>query len=69
MITREPQLLRVSLYIVEIIHYGSGCGNLIADLSVFDYLQFKPFVCHSTPHTDSTSREAPTLFLPIIHEK
>ena len=27
------------------------------------------FVCHSTPHTDSTSREAPTLFATIIHEK
>ena len=37
----------------------SGCGNLIAVL---------PFVCHSTPHFDSTSREVPTLFPLIIHE-
>ena len=28
---------------------GSGCGSLIADE--------KSFVCHSTPHFDSTSRE------------
>ena len=28
----------------------------------------KSFVCHSTPHFDSTSRKAPTLFVPIIHE-
>ena len=28
---------------------GSGCEILIAD---------KSFVCHSTPHFDSTSREA-----------
>ena len=28
----------------------------------------KPFVCHSTPHIDSTSREVPTLFFLIIHE-
>jgi len=27
----------------------SGCGNLIADKM--------PFVCHSTPHFGSTSRE------------
>ena len=29
---------------------GSGCEILIAD---------KSFVCHSTPHFDSTSREGP----------
>ena len=28
----------------------------------------RPFVCHTTPHSDSTSREVPTLFAPIIHK-
>ena len=28
----------------------------------------KSFVCHTTPHSGSTSREVPTLFCPIIHE-
>lgn len=28
----------------------------------------KSFVCQTTPHFDNTSREAPTLFVPIIHD-
>ena len=28
----------------------------------------KPFVCQTTPHFGSTSREVPTLFAPIIHK-
>ena len=28
-----------------------------------------PFVCHSTPHFDSTSREEPYSVAPIIHHK
>ena len=34
----------------------SGCGNLIADKM--------SFVCHSTPHFDSTSREVSYSVLP-----
>ncbi len=25
-----------------------------------------PFVCHTTPHSDSTSRRLPTLFMGIV---
>ena len=28
----------------------------------------RPFVCHTTPHSDSTSREVPTLFALTIHQ-
>ena len=30
---------------------------------------YRSFVCHTTPHLDSTSREVPTLFVPIIQER
>ena len=55
MIARGHKPYRVTLYIVEIIHYGSGCGYPIAVLNC--ETQPKSFVCHTTPHLDSTSRE------------
>ena len=40
---------------------ASGCGILIADKGL-------SFVCHSTPHFDSTSREVSYSVANIIHQ-
>ena len=47
-------------YIKEKLQYGAAGADTSS--------RARPFVCHSTPHIDSTSREVPTLFFLIIHE-
>jgi len=58
-ISRQIRLTEYRCYIKEMILYGAAGADTSS--------RTKSFVCQTTPHYGSTSREVPTLFAHIIH--